>query len=159
MRVYLQSLGYGVWNAVINDYIPPKRVRTTSQKESNKNNSREIEAIVDGLPQPIKEKIGPCILAKELWVKLEKLYSVEQREEARFSLFKNESDDEESCTHKEDQRSKTIYKKKNVFSMEDSKDEEISENEEKLFMETVTSEDDSDVEGEVDLMVGLINAV
>ena len=55
MRVYLQSLGYGVWNSVISDYIPPKRIRTTSQKESKKINSREMEAILDGLPEPIKE--------------------------------------------------------------------------------------------------------
>ena len=66
MIVYLQSLGCGVWNAVTSDYILPKRVRTTSQKESNKNNSREIEAILDGLHQPIKENIGQCISAKEL---------------------------------------------------------------------------------------------
>ena len=57
MSVYLQSVGCGVWNAVISDYILPKRVRTTSQKESKKNKSREMEAILDGLPQPIKEKI------------------------------------------------------------------------------------------------------
>ena len=113
MRVYLHSLGYGVWNLVISDCIPPKRIRTTSQKESKKNNSSEMEVILDGLPQPIKENIGPCLSAKELWVKLEKLYSVEHRAEASFSLFKNKSDDEESCSHKEDQRSKTIYKKKN----------------------------------------------
>ena len=78
MSVYLQSLGCGVWNAVISDYIPPRRVRTASQKESKKNNSRAIKTILDGLPQPIKEKIGPCLLTKELWVKLEKLYSVEE---------------------------------------------------------------------------------
>ena len=66
MRVYLQSLVCGVWNAVISDYIPPKRIRTTSQKESKKNNSKAMEAILDGLPQPFKEKIGQCISAKEL---------------------------------------------------------------------------------------------
>ena len=65
MSVYLQSLGCGVWNAVISYYIPPKRIRTTSQKESKKNNSKAMEAIFDGLPQPIKENIGQCILAKE----------------------------------------------------------------------------------------------
>ena len=80
IRVYLQSLGYEVWNSVISDYIPPRRIRTTSQKESKKNNLKAMEAIFDGLPQPIKEKIGPCLSTKELWVKLEKLYSVEQRE-------------------------------------------------------------------------------
>ena len=87
MSVYLQSLGCGVWNAVISYYILPKRVRTISQKESKKNNSREMEAILDGLPQPIKEKTGQCISAKELWVKLEKIYSVEQRVEASLVIF------------------------------------------------------------------------
>ena len=42
MSVYLQSLRCGVWNAIISDYILPKRVRNTSQKESKKNNLREI---------------------------------------------------------------------------------------------------------------------
>ena len=130
MRVYLQSLGCGVWNALISDYIPPKRVSTTYQKKYKKNNSREIEAILDRLPQPLKEKIGPCLSAKELWVKLEKIYSAEQRVEARFSLFKNESDDEEYFIHKEDERSKTINKKK------------FNENEENLFTETINLEDD-----------------
>ena len=95
MRVYLQSLGFCVWNVVISDYIPPKRIWTTSQKESKKNNLKAMEAILDGLPQPIKEKIGQCISSKELWVKLEKLYLVEQRAEARLSMLKDGSKDAE----------------------------------------------------------------
>ena len=79
---------------MIFDYNPQKGIRTTPQKESKKNNSRAMETILDGLPQLISEKIGPCLSAKELYVKLEKLYSVEQREETIFSVFKNESDDE-----------------------------------------------------------------
>ena len=96
MRVYLHSLGYGVWNSVIFDYIPPKRIRTTSQKESKKNNSREMEAILDGLPQAIKEKTWQCISTRELWVKLDKLYSVEQRTKTSFSNFENISENEGS---------------------------------------------------------------
>ena len=71
-----------------------------------------MEAILDGLPQPIKENIGQCISTKELWVKLEKLYSVEQIAEAILDIFENDGDDEEPCSQKEDQRSKSIYKKK-----------------------------------------------
>ena len=63
---------------MISYYIPPKIIRATSQKESKKNNSKAMEVILDGLPQPIKEKIGQCISAKELWVKLKKLYLVKQ---------------------------------------------------------------------------------
>ena len=56
-----------------------------------------------------------------------------------------DSDDEEPCSNKKAQKSKTIYKKKfnkkkkNFYSMEDIEDEELSENEENLFMETITS--------------------
>ena len=95
---------------------------------------------------------------------MEKLYSVEQRAKSSLDIFKNDSDDEEPCSHKEDQRSKTIYKKKinkkkkNLYSMEDSEDGEISENEENLFMETVPLEDDSNMEGGVNLREELISA-
>ena len=108
MRVYLQSLGYGVWNVVIYDYILPKRVRTTSQKESKKNKSREMEAILDGLPQLIKEKIGQCILAKEIWVKLEKLYLVEQRVEARLDILEDDSEYEEISEDEENSFTGTV---------------------------------------------------
>ena len=74
--------------------ICSKRIRSASQKESKKNNSREMEAILDGLPQPIKENIGPCLSAKEIWIKLEKLYSVEQRTKTSFSKFENISENE-----------------------------------------------------------------
>ena len=98
-----------------------------------------MEAIFDRLSQPIKEKIGPCLSTKELWVKLEKLYLVEKRTETSSPIFENESDDEKSCSLKENQRSKTIYKEK------------FNKNEEKLFMEIVTLEDHSKMEGVLDL--------
>ena len=71
-----------------------------------------MEAIFDGLPQPIKENIGPCLSAKEIWIKWEKICSVEQRTETSFSEFEN-----------------------------------ISENEGSLLIETIISENDSDIEG------------
>ena len=45
--------------------------------------------------------------------------------------------------------------------MEDSEDEDISENEEILFLgiETQTSDDESNVEGEVDLQAELISSL
>ena len=97
MRVYLQSLGYGVRNSVIFDYIPPQRVRTTSQKEYKKNKSREIETIIDGLHQPIKENIGLCISTKDLEVKLKKLYSVKEIVEVISTILK---DKEKVSVHK-----------------------------------------------------------
>ena len=53
-----------------------------------------MEAIIDGLPQPIKENIGQCISTKELWVKLKNLYLVKEIGEASPTISKDE--DEES---------------------------------------------------------------
>ena len=54
-----------------------------------------MEAILDGLPQPIKEKIRQCISTKELWVKLKKIYLVKEMTESSHTISKDE--DEESC--------------------------------------------------------------
>ena len=65
-----------------------------------------------------------------------------------------DSDNEEPCSHKKDQKSKTIYKKKfnkkkkKLYSMGYNEDEEISEIEDIIFMGTKTQtwDDELDVE-------------
>ena len=80
MKIYLKALGHDVWNSVITDYFPPKRIRTLAQNISKKSNSMEMASILNELPDDVKEKIGECNPAKELWDKIKDLYSVEQRE-------------------------------------------------------------------------------
>ena len=93
MESYLKALEPGIWNAVITDYIPPMRIRTLTQNKAKKNNANAIEAILDGISQSIKRKIGPCVLAKELWVKLEKLYSNEGIAQINLAICKYDSED------------------------------------------------------------------
>ena len=38
MHAYLEVEGIGVWKSVVTGYTPPKKVKTTSQKEAKKNN-------------------------------------------------------------------------------------------------------------------------
>ena len=122
MESYLKELEPGVWNVVITDSIPPKRIRTPSQKKNKKNNANAIEAILDGISQSIKRKIEPCVSAKELWVKLEKLYSNEEITQTNLVICKYDSEDI------------TEYKE-NIF----------------IGTITKTSKDNSDVEREVNL--------
>ena len=51
-----------------------------------------IKAILNGLPQSIRRKIGPCVSAKELWDKLEKLYSNEKTAKASPAIIEDDSD-------------------------------------------------------------------
>ena len=77
MKEYIGSVGCGVWLFVGDGYNPPNKVKLATQKEAKKNNSMAIEAILDGLSYSIKGKVGQCVLAKELWNKLDDLYSFE----------------------------------------------------------------------------------
>ena len=65
MESYMKELELGVRNEVIYNYIPPKRIRNPAQKKSKKNNANAIKAILDGLPQSIRRKIGPCVSPKD----------------------------------------------------------------------------------------------
>ena len=92
MESYLKALEPDIWNAMINDYIPPKRIRTPAQKKSKKNNTDAIEVISNGMSQSIKRKIGPCVSAKELCVKLEKCYSNEGIEQTNIAICMYDSE-------------------------------------------------------------------
>jgi hypothetical protein len=98
MEIHLKALGHDVWNSVITDYFPPNRVRTPTQKKSKKSNSMEMNTILDGLPDDVKEKIGECNSAKELWDKIKDLYSDEKSNEAyqseQSSVYNNSSDED-----------------------------------------------------------------
>ena len=52
-----------------------------------------MEAILDELPQSIKEKTWQCILAKELWVILKNLYLVKEIVVAIHTVSKDENEE------------------------------------------------------------------
>jgi hypothetical protein len=78
MREYLMLEGSKVWQSVENGYIPPTKVKSIPQKDAKKNNSIIMEVILDGLVDSIKVKVGQCILARDIWLELEDLYSTER---------------------------------------------------------------------------------
>ena len=82
MESHLKALTYDVWNSVITNYSPPNGVRNPSQKKAKKSNSMEINTILEGLLDHVKEKIGQCVSSKELWDKIKDLYSDENPNEA-----------------------------------------------------------------------------
>ena len=55
IQAYLEAIG--VWKLVFTGYTPPKKVKTTTQKESKKKNSLDMETILEGLTNQQKKKI------------------------------------------------------------------------------------------------------
>ena len=101
MKIYLKVLGHDVWNSLITDYFPPKTIRTPAQNKSKESNSMVMDTILDGLPNDVTEKIGECNSAKELWDKINDLYSNEAYQLEQSSVY-NKSNDEDSFEEESD---------------------------------------------------------
>jgi hypothetical protein len=75
MKWILKEKGAGVWNAAIGGSVPLKnKSNFAAQKEAKKNNALALKTIFNGLSSSVKESMGQCTSANDLWLKLEKVY-------------------------------------------------------------------------------------
>ena len=66
---------FGVWEIVINAYVPSKKQsKASTKREVRKNDSTTLKFILDELPSSIKKSVGECTSAQDIWSKLEKEY-------------------------------------------------------------------------------------
>jgi hypothetical protein len=72
-KVFLQA--HYIWLSVVTGYDSPKRETTAAKQELKKNNKIAMDFIWEGLPNPIREKVGKCSSTKEIWDKLHDIYS------------------------------------------------------------------------------------
>jgi hypothetical protein len=75
MKVFLQAQGHYIWLSFVIGYDSSKRAKTPTKKELKKNNKITMDFIWEGLPKPVREKVGKCSSAKELWDTLHGIYS------------------------------------------------------------------------------------
>jgi hypothetical protein len=76
MKVFLEAQGFDIWNSVVSGYTTPKKpLKTATKKELKRNNKITMDAILDGLSDLVKVKVGQCSSTKEIWDKLHNLYS------------------------------------------------------------------------------------
>jgi hypothetical protein len=75
IKGFLKAKGKGIWNAVIGGSVPLKnKSKFAAQKEGKKNDALALKAIFNGLSSSVKKSMGQCTSAKDLWLKLEKVY-------------------------------------------------------------------------------------
>jgi chromosome segregation ATPase len=75
MELFLQAQGHYIRLSVVTGYDISKRAKIATKKELKKNNKIAMYFIWEGLPKPVREKVGKCPSAKELWDKLHDIYS------------------------------------------------------------------------------------
>jgi hypothetical protein len=75
MRIQLKTMGATIWKAAIGGSVPLKnKSKFAAQREGKKNDALALKTILSGLSSPIKESMGQCTSAKDLWLKIEETY-------------------------------------------------------------------------------------
>jgi hypothetical protein len=91
MRVQLKEMGAGIWKASIGGSVSLKnKTKFEAQREGKKNDELALKTILSGLSSPIKEIMGQCTSAKDLWINLEETYQSrkENIEDNSFKIIK-----------------------------------------------------------------------
>jgi hypothetical protein len=82
MRVYLKTMGASIWKAAIGGSVPlKKKSKFGAQREGKNNDALDLNTILSGLSRPIKESMGQCTSANDLWLKLEETYQSKKEKE------------------------------------------------------------------------------
>ena len=74
MRLHLKEMGAGIWKEAIGGWVSLKnKSKFVFEREGNNINALALMTILSGLSYPIKESMGQCTSAKDLWLKLEEI--------------------------------------------------------------------------------------
>jgi hypothetical protein len=75
MKAYIQAQGFQFWQSIVDGYTAPT-VPPTSDKvvKLGENNSKAINALLNGLSDTVFTKVAHCKSTKEIWDKLRNIY-------------------------------------------------------------------------------------
>jgi hypothetical protein len=91
MRVHLKDMGVSIWKETIGGSISlNKESKFAAQREGKKNDALALKTILSGLSSPIKESMGQCTFAKDLWLNLEETYQSKKEYIKENSIKTNE---------------------------------------------------------------------
>jgi hypothetical protein len=96
MKQYLKSRASEVWYSVVSkpwNLTTSKNIsKFATQIRVKKNNEVALKILLNGLSDTVKASMGLCTSAKELWMKLEKMYQI-KREVIEDIPIKDEKED------------------------------------------------------------------
>jgi hypothetical protein len=83
MKTYIQAQGFQVWKSIVDGYIAPT-VPPTNDKavKLGENNSKAINALLNGLSGTVFTKVAHCKFAKEICDKLRNIYEGDSKVKA-----------------------------------------------------------------------------
>jgi DNA repair exonuclease SbcCD ATPase subunit len=115
MKVHLKEIGAGVWKAAIGGSVPLKnKSKFAAQREEKKNDALALKTILSGLSSSIKESMGQCTSAKDLWLKLEETYQRKKEDLKDNSIKNNEGKESPKSSICNDSKCDDVGKKEDL---------------------------------------------
>jgi hypothetical protein len=88
MKVHLKEMGVGIWKATIGGSVSmTNKSKFAVQREVKKNDALTLNTILSGLSSPIKDSMGQCTSAKDIWLNLEKTHQ-SKKEDIEYQSIK-----------------------------------------------------------------------
>jgi hypothetical protein len=83
MKTYIQDIGFEIWQSIVDGYTTPKTPPTNDKAvKLGQNNSKDKNAVLNGLSETIFTKVAHCTSAKEIWDKLQNIYEGDSKVKA-----------------------------------------------------------------------------
>jgi hypothetical protein len=83
MKTYIQTHGFQVWQSIVDGYTAPTVAPTNDKAvKLSENNSKAINALLNGLGDTVFTKVAHCKSAKEIWGKLQNIYEGDSKVKA-----------------------------------------------------------------------------
>jgi hypothetical protein len=114
MKAYIQAQGFQVWQSIVDGYTVPT-VPPTSDKavKLGENNSKAINALLNGLSDMVFTKVAHCKSAKEIWDKLQNIYEGDSKvKTAKLQTYRGQF---EQLKMKEDEDITTYFLRVEMF--------------------------------------------
>ena len=74
-KTYIQAQGFEVWKSIVDGYTSPTFPSTNDKATKlGQNNSKDTNALLNGLSETIFTKVSHCKSAKDIWDKLWNIY-------------------------------------------------------------------------------------
>jgi hypothetical protein len=83
MKTYIKAHGFQIWQSIVDGYTTPT-VPLTNDKalKLSENNSKAINALLNGLSDMVFTKVSHCKSSKEIWDKLQNIYEGDSKVKA-----------------------------------------------------------------------------
>jgi hypothetical protein len=92
MKTYIQAHRFEIWQSIVDGYTAPVVLPTNDKVvKLDQNDSKSINALLNGLGEMVFTKVAHCKYAKEIWDKLRNIYKGDSKfKEAKIQTYRGQ---------------------------------------------------------------------